>query len=66
MYLLESPRRGDSNKKTKRIFSGRIKWETNENKPRSADFCADRIEVITKFAVVTNVVIKRVHCKRIL
>ena len=30
----------------------------------SADFCADRIDVITNFAVVTNVVIKRVHCSR--
>ena len=29
---------------------------------RSADFCADRIDVITDFAVITNVVIKRVHC----
>ena len=29
---------------------------------RSADFCADRIDVITNFAVITNVVIKRVHC----
>ena len=25
-------------------------------------FCADRIDVITNFAVITNVVIKRVHC----
>ena len=29
---------------------------------RSAEFCADRIDVITNFAVITNVVIKRVHC----
>ena len=29
---------------------------------RSADFCADQIDVITNFAVITNVVIKRVHC----
>ena len=28
---------------------------------RSADFCADRIDVITNFAVITNAVIKRVH-----
>ena len=28
---------------------------------RSADFCANRIDVITNFAVITNVVIKRVH-----
>ena len=26
---------------------------------RTADFCADRIDVITDFAVITNVVIKR-------
>ena len=29
---------------------------------QSADFCADRIDVITNFAVTTNVVIKRGHC----
>ena len=29
---------------------------------RSPDFCEDRIDVITNFAVITNVVIKRVHC----
>ena len=29
---------------------------------RSADFCADQIDVITNFAVIKNVVIKRVHC----
>ena len=28
---------------------------------RAADFCADQIDVITDFAVITNVVIKRVH-----
>ena len=61
MYLLESPRRGDSNKYTKRIFSGRIKWEINEKNTRSADFCADQIDVITMFAGVPNVVIVRVH-----
>ena len=31
---------------------------------RSADFCADHIDVITNFADITNVVIKRVHCTR--
>ena len=25
-------------------------------------FCADQIDVVTNFAVITNVVIKRVHC----
>ena len=29
---------------------------------RAADFCADQIDVITNFAVKTNVVIKRAHC----
>ena len=32
-------------------------------KQRSADFCADQIDVIANFAVITNVVIKRVHCR---
>ena len=27
----------------------------------SADFCANQIDVIMNFAVITNVVIKRVH-----
>ena len=30
---------------------------------RFADFCVDRIEVITNFAIITNAVIKWVHCK---
>ena len=30
-------------------------------KLRSPDFCADQIDVITNFAVITKVVIKRVH-----
>ena len=34
-------------------------------KIRSADFCAVQIDVITNFAVITNVVIKRVHCSRV-
>ena len=29
---------------------------------RTADFCADRIDVITNLAVITNAVVKRVHC----
>ena len=29
---------------------------------RSADFRADQIDVITNFAVITNVVKKRIHC----
>ena len=29
---------------------------------RSADFCSDQTGIITIFSVITNVVIKRVHC----
>ena len=29
---------------------------------RSDDFCADWIDVMTNFAVITNAVIKRVYC----
>ena len=29
---------------------------------QSADFCADQIDVITNFAVIMNVLIKRVYC----
>ena len=29
-------------------------------------FCADRIDVITNFDVITNIIIKRVHCTCIL
>ena len=29
---------------------------------RSANFCADQIDIITNFVAITNVVIKRVHC----
>ena len=50
MYLLKSPRRK------------KLHETANEKNTRSANFCADQIDVITKFAVITNVVIKRVHC----
>ena len=59
--MLESPRRGDSNKHTKRMFSSRISWEYQCKNTRSADFCADQIDVVMNFAVMTNVVIKMVH-----
>ena len=62
MYLVESPRRGDSNKYPKRMFSQRITWDCQCQNTRSADFLADRIDVLTNFAVITNAVIKRVHC----
>ena len=29
---------------------------------QTPDFCADQIDVTTNFAIITNVVIKRVHC----
>ena len=29
---------------------------------RSADFCADQINVIKNIVVITNVILKRVHC----
>ena len=64
MYLLESPRRGDSNKYPKRVFPKNNMGLSVKN-TRSADFCADWIDVtcITNFAaVITNAVIKRVHC----
>ena len=55
---------GDSNKYTKRMFSWRITWEYQWKNTRSADFFADQIDVITDFAVITNVVIKGVHCRK--
>ena len=38
------------------------KNKKRKKKTQSADFCADQTDVITNFAVITNVVIKRVHC----
>ena len=57
MYLLESPRRGDSNKYPKRMFSQRITWGCQRKNTRTADFCSDRIDIITKFAVIADAVI---------
>ena len=37
------------------------KKKKKKKKTRSADFCADQIDIITTFAIVTNVVIKKVH-----
>ena len=54
--------RGNSNKYPKRMFSQRITWDCQRKKnTRSADFRADRIDVITNIAVITNAGIKRVH-----
>ena len=56
MYLLESPRRGKTYVFLKNSMG------ISMNKYRSAYFCALQIDVIPNFAVITNVVIKRVHC----
>ena len=56
MYLLDSPR----------MFPEELHGKINEKIKRSADFCADQIDVITNFAVITNVVIRRAHCTTIL
>ena len=61
MYFLESPQRGDSNKYLKSMFSQRITWGWQWKNSRSADFCADRIDVITNCPVITNAVITRVR-----
>ena len=61
MYLLESPQRGDSYKYQKRVFPKNNMGLSMKNS-RFSDFCADRIDVITNFAVIMYVVIKRVHC----
>ena len=52
MYLLESPRRGDSNKYPKRMFSYRITWDCQWKSTRFTYFTADRIDVMTNFAVI--------------
>ena len=55
MYSLESPR-----SKTYVFLMNNMGLSMKNT--RSADFCADRIDVIANFAIITNVVIKRVHC----
>ena len=64
MYLLESPQRGDSNKYPKRMFSLRKTWgcQGKIHHPLIFVQIGLRIDVITNFAVITNAVIKRVHC----
>ena len=65
MYLLELPREGDSKYSQNVCFPE----EYNENiNKKNHDrlfffffFFADQIDVITKFAAITNVVIKRVR-----
>ena len=55
MYLLETLRRGDSNKNPKSMFSQRITLDCQGKN-------ADRINVVRNLAVITKAVIKRVHC----
>ena len=65
MYLLESPWRGDSNKYKRNMFFLKNNMGISMKNTQSADNCADQIDVITNFAVIMNVVIKRVkrvHC----
>ena len=60
VYLLESPRQIS----TRYVFL-KNNMGLSMKKKISADFCADQIDVITNFAVITNVVIKRIHCSSI-
>ena len=64
LYLLESPRQGDSYKYQQSMFSLRITWDCHWKNIQSANFCTSRIDVITNFAVITNAVIKSDHCTR--
>ena len=57
MYFLELPRQGDSKNYTKTFVSLKNKMGISMKK-----YSIDKIDVITNFAVITNVVIKRVHC----
>ena len=59
MYLLESHRRGDSNKYQNVYFPKNSMGLSMKKTTRSADFCADRIDFISNLAVITNAVIKR-------
>ena len=62
MYMLNSPQRGDSCKYQKHIFSLKNNIGLSMKNTRSADFCADQIDVLTNVTIIMNVVIKRVHC----
>ena len=62
MYLLESPRRGDSDKYQKTYFLKKNMGLLMKKNTRTTDLSADRIDVLTNFSVITNEVIKRVHC----
>ena len=60
--MLESPRRGDSENTQNVCFPEEKNGNINKNNTRSIAFCEDQINIMTNFAVITNVVIKRVHC----
>ena len=62
VYLLESPRRGDSDKYPKRMFSQRITRDCQCKTMRFVYFCADWIGVVANFAILKNAIIKRVLC----
>ena len=61
MYLLELPRRGFLQISKMYVFLKNNMGLSTKN-TRTADFCADQIDIITNFAVITNAVVKRVHC----
>ena len=60
MYLLESPRRGDSYRYYDFVLNNNTGLPIKNT--QNADFCADRIDIITNFAAITNVVIISFHC----
>ena len=58
MYLLESHRRGDFDRYPQRMFSQRITWDCQRNNKDPLNFCADQIDSITNFVLITNALIK--------
>ena len=65
-YLLESPRRGDSNKCPRHMFSEILNTILSNfsNNPFHLELRNRYIQivVITSFVVISNVGIKRIHC----
>ena len=66
IYLLESPHRGDSNKYPQRMFSQRITWDCQRKNKDPLIFVQTKLTFKMNFAVITGVIIKRVHCSTIL
>ena len=62
MFLLESPRRGDSNELFKAYVFPKNNTGLSMKKYTIRFFCADRIDIVTNYAVIMNVIIKWVHC----